>query len=292
MKQSKQVYLKQHVAIAIYLIVSISTNVINAAPYNSRSMAAFDFPSFPTFLTPNVQSSKFDVTAKKKALLSAISNTNNGKTASTEVQRQVLNLVREIEKNDPPPVDVLSSPEQAQKLDGIWYLQYTSPSEIKDENEVETTANDVIEDQWTAINAAEGASKIETRAFNAKGSISAQGISVDTSNKPVLQIFDIEKSQVRNEVKLDFGKVIVGGAFRQSESVPNRAIVAFNYGSIQFDFGFTLKLDAVFKILATLRGTADNGWLETTFLSDDMRIGRGNKGTMFVLTRNFDDVQP
>jgi len=47
------------------------------------------------------------------------------------------------------------------------------------------------------------------------------------------------------------------------------------------NFGF------IFSLVALARGTKDNGWLETTFVSDRIRIGRGNKGTMFVLTREL-----
>ena len=32
-------------------------------------------------------------------------------------------------------------------------------------------------------------------------------------------------------------------------------------------------------------GADDVAWLETTYLSDDVRVGRGNKGSVFFLTR-------
>jgi hypothetical protein len=81
----------------------------------------------PTSL-PSAQSVKL---AKTKAqLLEAVSFTNNGKDASLERQRTVLNLVRSLEVEAPVTSTLLSDPQQAKRLDGVWYLQYTSPSDI------------------------------------------------------------------------------------------------------------------------------------------------------------------
>lgn len=122
--------------------------------------------------------------------------------------------------------------------------------------------------------------------------MSAAGLTVDTSNRVVKQIFDIEKSTVLNEVELDFGIGRAGGTFRQSPNVPYRALVSFNEASITFENGFVLSLGWIFSIIAEIRKSKDNGWLETTFLDSEMRIGRGNKGTMFVLTRDRNAVKP
>jgi PAP_fibrillin len=118
---------------------------------------------------------------------------------------------------------------------------------------------------------------------------------VDTSNRVVQQIFDMTTSSVYNRVELDFGIIgRAGGTFTQSSSVANRAIVSFNEASITFtkNGGFVIDLGWIFSIIGTIRNSKDNGWLETTFLDSDMRIGRGNKGTMFILTRDRDAVQP
>jgi hypothetical protein len=149
-------------------------------------------------------------------------------------------------------------------------------------------------DAWTPSNSDEGASKIDTKAYNnVQGSIGASGIIVDTSNRLTTQIFDVEKKAVSNFVEQDFGSVTVGGTFRASESVTNRAIISFTYVEISFNNGFVINLGFLFPILALLRGgTKDNGWLETTYLDSDMRIGRGNKGTLFVLTRDRDALRP
>jgi len=93
-------------------------------------------------------------------------------------------------------------------------------------------------------------------------------------------------------VNLDFGQVTLGGIFRPSPNVYNRAIISFREARITLNNGFVVDIGFLFSILAIVRGTKDNGWLETTYLGEDMRLGRGNKGTMFVLTRDIDAVNP
>ena len=145
---------------------------------------------------------------------------------------------------------------------------------------------------WEPQVASEGEANIETKRVNSKGTVSAAGLTVDTSNRIVKQIFDVGKSTVLNEVELDFGIGRAGGTFRQSPNVPNRALVSFNEASITFTNDFVLNLGWIFSIIAVVRKSSDNGWLETTFLDSEMRIGRGNKGTMFILTRDRNAVKP
>ena len=122
------------------------------------------------------------------------------------------------------------------------------------------------------------------------------GIKVSTANRVTQQIFDVAANRVTNTVEQEFGMVRVEGSFRPSTSVPTRAIVAFDTAAISLDIilgrGLELNLGFVFSALGAIKGTKDNGWLETTYLDDQLRIGRGDKGTMFVLTRALDAVQP
>lgn len=119
-------------------------------------------------------------------------------------------------------------------------------------------------------------------------------MTVDTSNRIVKQIFDVENNSVLNEICLDFGVIIrVSGSFRPSRNVPRRAIVAFKHLDIEFkNTGVQLKFGWIFSIIAKIRKTDVGGWLETTFIDDTVRIGKGNKGTCFILTRDFDAVAP
>lgn len=267
---------------------SIMTRIaaLVAVAIGANQVAAFEFPKLATIFKPPspVSTPAGPALEQEKAnLLEAISFTQNGKSASIETQARVLSIVRGIEKAAPVPDTLLTDPNEAKDLDGTWFLQYTSPSEVggvgKDDED------------WKALSAAEDGA-VETRQFTAKGTVSAAGVTVDTSNRSTKQIFDVARSTVSNEVTLDFGKVVVKGPFRRSENVPNRAIVAFNDLDLELNSGICLRLGWLFALIKTVKGSDVGGWLETTYLGEDMRIGRGNKGTMFVLTRDPDAVKP
>ena len=180
----------------------------------------------------------------------------------------------------------MSDPDEAKILDGTWYLHYTSPS---DPSLIDAGESDRFPDAWKPQSAEDN---ITTQQSGYKGSVNAAGIKVDTSNRVVKQILDIENSIVTNKIDLDFGTVCVGGPFRQSSKVANRVVVSFKQCEITLNSGFVLNLGFLFSILALIRGTEESGWLETTYIDSTMRIGRGNKGTLFVLTRSSDDVKP
>lgn len=197
---------------------------------------------------------------------------------------------RQLETTAPAPDTILST--DAALIDGTWYLQYTSPSEI-----VGPASNSSsTENAWKPINAQEGDANIETRQFTAgTGAVSAQGIKVETANRVVKQSIIVAASRVINEITLDWANVTVAGSFRASPSVPYRAVVAFDTADIVLAASSKLKISLgwLFSVIAATKGgVRDNGWLETTFIDKDIRIGRGNKGTMFVLTRSPTAVTP
>jgi len=225
------------------------------------------------------------VTEKRDELLEAISFTGNGKNASPEKQEQVLTIVRDLEIMAEPNVNLLTDLTQAKKLlDGVWYLQWTSPYQVGDK--------DRFPNEWKPDFANENGS-VETKKFDAKGTVVAAGLTVGTSNRVVRQIFDVESSTVANEIMLDFGMIRVSGNFKPSENVPRRAIVSFKNLDIEFQkTGVKLTLGWIFTLLTLIRRSDVGGWLETTYIDDSIRIGKGNKGTCFILTRDPNAVSP
>lgn len=226
--------------------------------------------------------SRFPV--QKSDLLQAVSFTSNGKSASPKQQLRVLQIVGKIESKFPPSDRLLSGTSEAKVLDGVWYLQYTSPSVVGN--------TDQFPDAWKPEFAKEGDTNIETAKFNAKGSVSAAGIPVETANRVVKQSIDVAASRVTNDVNLEWGTLCASGRFRQSPNVPNRALVSFDVFRIELNAGLVLDFGFLFPLLMFVRRSKENGWLETTFVDDEIRIGRGNKGTLFVLTRDPSAVEP
>jgi hypothetical protein len=118
---------------------------------------------------------------------------------------------------------------------------------------------------------------------------------VDTSEKLTTQTLDIQQARVTNFVDQDAFTVQVAGGFELDESVANRVIVSFDTAKITLKNlnDFVLDLSVLFKVRAFLKGgVTAGGWLETTYIDDDVRIGRGNRGSLFVLTRDRGAVAP
>ena len=64
-------------------------------------------------------------------------------------------------------------------------------------------------------------------------------------------------------------------------AAPRRVSFAFDEGYFQTENGLRLPYPVPFKLL----GKEAEGWLDTEFLGDELRISTGNKGTTFVLRR-------
>lgn len=250
--------------------------LIVATALNCQGGRAFNLPNLlvpPTNGASVFSSRQNDL---ERGLLLTISGTQNGKTADEPTQERVLSIVKELETTFAPKETLLTNPKDAEILDGDWWLQFT-----------------MNDDSFSVVDGSEGDSKITTKQFkkDAQGSISAGGIKVDNDNSggnPARQSFDVANGRVVNEIETGIGLVTVGIAFRPSTSVPRRALAAFDTGKIATKVGISISLDWIFDLRAKIKGSKESGWLETTYVSPSMRLGRGNKGSVFVLTRDKD----
>jgi hypothetical protein len=106
-------HLCKHVVTFLFLIIGL--------------VHAFKFPNPFQFIPPAAAIAAASI---KQEVVDAVSFTSNGKDASVETQQRVLRLVRTLETNFPVSDQLFTDPTEAQNLNGMWYLQYTSPSEI------------------------------------------------------------------------------------------------------------------------------------------------------------------
>ncbi|KAL3937569.1 MAG: hypothetical protein SGARI_002072 [Bacillariaceae sp.] len=211
---------------------------------------------------------KGQINTAKTELLQTISNTKNGKEASLDTQKQVASLVDFLETEGPTSPTLLTNAAEAQKIDGEWFLQYTQPSELEGASDTPT---------WKpASSDMEVVSKLETRPANNRGSVSATFLKVDTSEKLTTQTIDISEARVTNFVEQDAFTVEVAGGYELDSSVANRVIVSFDTAKITLKNAgdFVLDLGFLFQVRAFLNGgVTAGGWLETTYIDDDMRVG-------------------
>lgn len=193
--------------------------------------------------------------------------------AATDDARATLQAFEELERAAPARADLLDNAADAAVLDGRWAL-------------VATIAGTVGED--------------DLATSGVSGVVNASGLSVDASaaSKPV-QVVDLAGGRIANEVKIDLplgigrAYVRVAGGFERAPPPADgrRALVLFDSLELFTAEGRRLvQAGWLFALIRRLRpaltdGLDDTPWLDTTYLSPRMRLGRGNKGSVFVLTR-------
>lgn len=194
------------------------------------------------------------MTLGKAELLQAIAGKNRGLLASENDNLAILAAVARLEEFNPTPRPL----EAADKLDGDWRLLYTTSSELL------------------------GIGRFPVLTL---GQI-YQCIRVKTQ-----QVFNI--AEVTSLPLLE-GLVSVAARF---DPVSDRRVdVGFERGifGLQRLIGYRNPSQFIHDIQSGKRFAAADfrinpsnrkGWLDITYLDDDMRIGRGNEGSVFVLTR-------
>jgi len=186
--------------------------------------------------------------------------------------RETIRIFEALESAAAPPADLLTS-RQAVAIDGRWRLEKTIAAQV-------------------------GSEDLETAGVS--DAINASGIIVDTSSKPIQEV-SVDAQRIGNEIEFSLplvGTVFlrVAGSFAASESNGRRAMVEFDSLEIfSGDGRRLLTAGFLFDLIRRLRPSLTNGddgasWLETTYISPRVRLGRGNKGSIFVLTRATGDA--
>jgi hypothetical protein len=190
----------------------------------------------------------------KTALLETISGKNRGLLATESEKQAILSAISLLEDRNPNPRPI----ESANLLEGDWRLIYTTSRGI------------LGIDQFPFLNLGQVYQSIrvaESKLYNIAevyGLPFLEGlVSVAARFQPV--------SERRVEVK--FERSILG---------LNRLI------DYQSPSSFIQQIESGRKFLAidfNIENRDQQGWLDITYLDEDLRIGRGNEGSVFVLTK-------
>jgi hypothetical protein len=190
----------------------------------------------------------------KAALLEAVAGTNRGILSSPANQQSILAAVAQLEDRNPTP-NPLSATE---KLNGNWRLLYTTSQELL---------------------------RIDQVPFLKLGQI-YQCIQVNTSTLyNIAEVYGLPYLEGIVSVVARFEAVSerrVNVRFERSIIGLQRLL---NYSSAT---SFIEQIEAGKKFPAvdfSITAREQRGWLEITYLDDDLRIGRGNEGNVFVLTK-------
>lgn len=181
----------------------------------------------------------------------------------------LLKSIVALEMAAPAPTALLDDARQASKLAGRWKLLGTL--------------------------AAKAGESVE--ASGQRGVVNASGLvlAADQSRTPVQEI-DVLKKRIANEllVNTPFGPCVfrVSGLFQRGSN-GRRADVDFDEIEIFDDLGvkvwgntWLFSVARFFNPGLFTGGNESTAWLETTYLSDTLRVGRGNKGSCFLLEKD------
>ena len=192
---------------------------------------------------------------------------------------QIAELVRELEaanENAEPALSPL--------IEGAWRLVHTSKSDFDPRNPLGRRAD---------------GSSPGLEGFFAK----ITGGDGDAANRPssspiqraVTSAFTVSQSirslggggRVEQIVTTPAGELNLNAAARVDRAAPRRVSFAFDEGYFEFKQAGLPRLP--YPVPFRLLGKEAEGWLDTSYLSEAMRISTGNKGTVFVLVRATDE---
>ncbi|BAS57388.1 PAP fibrillin [Leptolyngbya boryana NIES-2135] len=191
----------------------------------------------------------------KAALLEAIAGTNRGILASESEKQAILAAIAQLEDRNPTPRPL----EAIHLLDGDWRLIYTTSRGILGIDQFPLLKLGQV---YQCIHAP------EAKLYNI----------AEVSGVPFLE-----------------GIVAVVARFRRMTD--RRVDVKFERSFIglqrlidyQSPSYFIQQLESEKKFAAIdfqIKDRDQQGWLDVTYLDEDLRIGRGNEGSVFVLTKN------
>jgi hypothetical protein len=190
----------------------------------------------------------------KTELLNAIAAKNRGILASPIEKQAILSCVAQLEDRNPTPNPL----EAGEILEGNWRLLYTTSQELLRLDQFPLIKlGDIY--QFIRINTNKIYNVAELYGFPyLEGIVSVAARFTPTSNR---------------RVQVKFERGIVGA----QRLIPYRSVSTF-----------VQDIEAGKKFLAIdfpITSENQQGWLEVTYLDEELRIGRGNEGSVFVLAK-------
>lgn len=194
----------------------------------------------------------------KVKLLAAIAGKNRGILATTIDRQAILAAITQLELRNPHPRPLTTA---VDLLAGNWRLLYTSSQSLLGIDkfplvDLGTIYQCIRPTTGTIYNIAEVTSLVP--GLNGLVSIVATFTPVNESR-----------------VNVQFNRSILGLQRLMDYSDPDRLITAIENGQ---------KFTAI-DLPIKRRESREPAWLEVTYLDENLRIGRGNEGNVFVLTK-------
>lgn len=190
----------------------------------------------------------------KAELLEAIAGKNRGLLANQNDRQVILAAIAQLEDRNPTPRPI----EAIEQLDGNWRLLYTTSEEL------------LRIDQLPFLKLGQIYQFIRAREAKIYNIAEVYGLPLLEGFVSVAARFE-PSSERRVQVK--FERAILGLQRLVGYQSPDLFIDQIETGR---------KLAAIDFMI---RREDQRGWLDITYLDSDLRIGRGNEGNVFVLTK-------
>lgn len=221
-----------------------------------------------------------DVVELKQRLIDSLYGTQRGLRASSDTRAEVIELITQLEAKNPTPAPT----EALTLLNGKWILAYTSYSEIFP---LLATGN------LPLVKVGEISQTIDSSAFTVENSVVFEG-PLTTTSFSTSASFEV-RSPKRVQIKFEEG-IISTPKLTDSIEVPESVDVLGRTIDLTPIQGLLRPLqDAAMSVARTIsgqpplkfpiQGNRAESWLLTTFLDEDLRISRGDGGSVFVLVR-------
>jgi len=191
----------------------------------------------------------------KAKLLEAIAGKNRGLLVTASDKQAILSVIAQLEDQNPHPRPL----EVPDKLDGNWRLLYT-------------TSQDLLRiDQLPLFKLGQIYQYIRAKEAKIYNVAEVYGVPYLEGLISVAARFEAVSDR---RVQVKFERSILGLQRLIDYQSANHFVEAIESGQkfTAIDFNITNR--------------DQQGWLDITYLDDDLRIGRGNEGSVFVLTKN------
>ena len=191
----------------------------------------------------------------KSTLLEAIAGKDRGLLATETDKQAILAAIAQLEDYNPTPRPV----EAAELLNGDWRLLYTTSKGLLGFDKLPLIKVGQI---YQCIRAQEG------KVYNIAELYGLPFL------EGILSVAAKFEAVSERRVQVKFERSIVGLQRLIGYESPGNFIDRIETGEkfVAADFG--------------LDSREQQGWLDTTYLDSDLRIGRGNEGSVFVLTKD------
>lgn len=191
----------------------------------------------------------------KASLLEAIAGKNRGLLVNDKDKVNILSMVEQLEDHNPTPNPL----EAKELLEGDWRLLYTTSKSILGLNNFPLLQLGEIY-QCIRVD--------EAKVYNIAEIV---GIPFLEGLVSVAATFDVVSHK---RINVNFQRSILGLQSFVGYLSPQDFIAKIESGKKFFPFDFPLP------------NRKQKGWLEITYLDQDLRIGRGNEGNVFILSKD------